>query len=317
MNTEFLNQPAIPNHVQELDTRARRIAKTYLCAESEIITVLQDFDRCRGYLHFGVTSLIGYTIEILKLSEGAASNLVTVARKSLEFPALKSAIEAGEVTVSKARKIASVLTKENQNLWIDLAKTSTSRVIEREVARANPQAAVPEKLKYKTAERLELSFGISEKLSEKLKKVKDLLAQKRAKVVCTEEALEALVDDYLERHDPIKKAERAKMKIDKREVLAHGNVQRVPGRVDKVRPSLPAAIKHAVTLRDLRQCTHIDGDGRRCSSSRWLDVHHIIPVARGGTNELKNLTTLCSAHHKLEHLNLVKKSLPSFEFRDD
>ena len=135
-----MNQPAIPDHVQELDTRARRIAKTYLFAESQIITVLQDLDKCRGYLHFGVTSLIGYTIEILKLSEGAASNLVTVARKSVEFPALKSAIEAGEVTVSKARKIASVLTKENQNLWIDLAKTSTSRVIEREVARANPQA---------------------------------------------------------------------------------------------------------------------------------------------------------------------------------
>jgi hypothetical protein len=34
---------------------------------------------------------------------------------------------------------------------------------------------------------------------------------------------------------------------------------------------------------------------------RWLDVHHILLLSAGGTNDLVNLALLCSAHHRLEH----------------
>ena len=51
------------------------------------------------------------------------------------------------------------------------------------------------------------------------------------------------------------------------------------------------ATRRAVLARD-DGCT-IDG----CNSAYRLEVHHIIPVSRGGTHAPENLTTLCWWHH--------------------
>ena len=64
---------------------------------------------------------------------------------------------------------------------------------------------------------------------------------------------------------------------------------------------LTAAEKHAVHARDGGRCAHIGESGKRCNADRWVDVHHVRPVSRGGGNELGNLTTLCSYHHDLVH----------------
>ncbi len=322
----------IPAKALALNDRAIRVAKTYTSAESELISIFQELDQTRFYLHFGATSLIGYGIEILKLSEGAAANLVTVARKSVEVPALKAAVESGAITITKARRIAPVITSQNQEKWLELAKLSSSRVIEKEVARENPQLAVPERLKYKTEDRLEISFGISERLSKKLARVKDLLAQSNSKLISSEEALECLVDEFIERNDPIRKAERnssgrRSKKVETASIESVQGVERgdtkhgtcrvddwisagkdgescksfVKHKMPSARTALPAVVKHAVTLRDLRQCTHVNVYGKRCSHTKWLDVHHIVPVAKGGSDDVANLTTLCSAHHRMVH----------------
>jgi predicted HNH restriction endonuclease len=41
--------------------------------------------------------------------------------------------------------------------------------------------------------------------------------------------------------------------------------------------------------------------GKRCSEKRWLEIHHIMPVAEGGVNELENLALVCRAHHQFLH----------------
>ncbi|MBI2605974.1 MAG: HNH endonuclease [Deltaproteobacteria bacterium] len=46
----------------------------------------------------------------------------------------------------------------------------------------------------------------------------------------------------------------------------------------------------------------------RCEQKRWLQVHHIKPVSLGGGNTLENLTTLCSGHHRMRH---VEHGLPA------
>jgi hypothetical protein len=68
------------------------------------------------------------------------------------------------------------------------------------------------------------------------------------------------------------------------------------------RRPLPAALLRQVRLRDRGQCTHRDMLGLRCAQRRWLDTHHIVPVDQGGRDELDNLATLCSSHHRALHL---------------
>jgi 5-methylcytosine-specific restriction endonuclease McrA len=67
------------------------------------------------------------------------------------------------------------------------------------------------------------------------------------------------------------------------------------------RPPLPAKVRHAVILRDHARCTHFDPQGRRCTSKRFLEIHHILPRAQGGGDTAENLTLRCHAHHALAH----------------
>jgi hypothetical protein len=67
------------------------------------------------------------------------------------------------------------------------------------------------------------------------------------------------------------------------------------------RVRITAEISHKVAIRDQAQCTHHKADGARCRNRRWLHIHHIKEIANGGSNELENLTTLCSGHHRMHH----------------
>lgn len=50
-------------------------------------------------------------------------------------------------------------------------------------------------------------------------------------------------------------------------------------------------ISAAVKRRDGYEC-------RKCGSEEDLEVHHIVPVSKGGTNSQANLITLCHRCHK-------------------
>lgn len=49
-------------------------------------------------------------------------------------------------------------------------------------------------------------------------------------------------------------------------------------------------------MRDSWRCTWIDPQHGRCLS-RATEVDHVIPAARGGGDEITNLTSLCRQHH--------------------
>lgn len=44
--------------------------------------------------------------------------------------------------------------------------------------------------------------------------------------------------------------------------------------------------------------------GRNCGSEIGLEVHHIVPLSRGGTNHKTNLITLCEKCHLKRHRHL-------------
>ena len=66
--------------------------------------------------------------------------------------------------------------------------------------------------------------------------------------------------------------------------------------------SIPAAVRRQVWRRDSGCCTYVDRHtGRRCGSRFFLELDHIVPVARGGGAEPANLRLRCSAHHRFRH----------------
>ncbi|MEZ0390641.1 MAG: HNH endonuclease, partial [Pseudobdellovibrionaceae bacterium] len=53
-------------------------------------------------------------------------------------------------------------------------------------------------------------------------------------------------------------------------------------------------------IRDQHQCQYLDPETKKqCEAQFYLQAEHIVPFAKGGTHELKNLELLCPAHNRL------------------
>lgn len=197
-----------PLHIQALEA-AKRFKKT----EADLVEIFQKIEDEKVFLKLGYSSLFDYGVKALGLSEANTYAFIQVARKSREVPALKEAIQDGKLTLSKATRLTSVINNENKTNWIHKAAELSKNSLEREIARENPKAAVQERAKFVSENRLELKIGISEKLMKTLKRVQDLESQRTRKASSFEDVLGKVLEDYLEKNDPIRKAERSKPQL--------------------------------------------------------------------------------------------------------
>lgn len=196
---------------REIDQQVRQAVKKLKIAESEVIHALQKVDQSRSYRWAGYNSLFQYCVQSLGLTENQAYNFIAVARKANECPQLQSAIDAGEITVSKARKITPVIEKGNQELWLNHARQLSTRELERQVACHNPKAQKPESLRFINDHELELNVTLNEDIVKKLKRVQTLLCQKQKAAIGLSQCIEVLALEYLAKNDPVEKAKRAQI----------------------------------------------------------------------------------------------------------
>jgi len=275
--------------------RAVGAARRFLEAESELLSLFQEIDKYKVFRKLGFSSLFEYGVKALKLSEGQVYTLIRVARKSIEVPELKQAVSQGKITVSKAKRIVSVIDKSNQKEWIEKAKSLPQKKLELEVVKVNPIESVAERVRPVAENLMELRCGVKPDINKKLERVKDLLSQKMGRACTLEDALAAMADLYLEKNDPVEKAKRAQNRPSPTKKMSCRTVVPIKRQV------IPAAIKHQLNLRDGGQCSFETKKTGRCANRRWLEVDHIKPVSEGGTNIINNLRTLCSSHHKMRH----------------
>ncbi len=135
------------------------------------------------------------------------------------------------------------------------------------------------------------------------------------------------LDALLHKRDPLRKAQRAQQRQASNQGGETVEAQ-VPGQVVPVqnlpeypksesippsalvpvqnapeptaRPAIPAAIRHAVWLRDQGQCTWNDPNGRRCRERGMLELDHRTMYCRGGDHTVDNLTLKCRSHNQYE-----------------
>jgi HNH endonuclease len=319
--------------IDEIHSQALEASRRYKRAEAELIGILQKVDVHQVFLKRGYPSLFSYVTRELELAENVAYTLITIARKSQEVPELKLQIDAGTISISNARRVAAVLTShdpQGNSEWLKKAGELSNRQLEKEIVKSCPQKAAVERASYVTPERIKLEIGLSEREMLRLRRVQDLLSQSKRRAVSLEETVQTLTAEFIHKHDPIEKAKRhrvrnaaevtlstkesARERVESSDESGAGFVQlpsEVVGelvtlRVGLSREPIPAALLHQVSLRDCRRCTASLPDGTRCNQSRWIEIHHKTPISQGGENTLENLTTLCSAHHRLWHLNHKK-----------
>ena len=275
---------------QEIHERVGRYTKQLKTNDGPLLRALTDAAKLKLHRKFNRTGLYRYAIDILKMDEGIARQYITVANKCVDFPQVLEAIKSNKFATAKAARFVSILKPDNVDAFIELATHLNYRDLDHQIAAINPKKRRSNH-KPIDADKVRSSHDMPKDFPKKLKRLAHLLKKEES------EALEYSVDLALEKLDPVKKAERAKPRKsnqEPKELCAHKIS------IAKRKP-LPAATKHAIHRRDQGRCTEIHEDGTRCENTSWLHIHHIIPIEDGGTNELGNLTTLCSTHHEIRH----------------
>jgi 5-methylcytosine-specific restriction endonuclease McrA len=290
---------------------ALKIARNCEAQERNLVEVLiaaEELDLPRA---FELSSLFLYSVKILGLTESVTCMVINVARKSKQFPQLREAIQKEEVTISKVHKCASSLCDGNVTEWIAFAVKHSSREIEDRVREQNPD-------KPKTRK-----FHLSLKAEKLLKRAQSIESQRRKIPVSKEEALEAALELFIEKKDPVMRANRVHKKESKNtaqknsaavvksdSVATQTQKQQFLGTVkpppqeragNARRKPLTAAEKNKVLARDRGCCQYVNQRGERCGQDYYSEIHHKIKVADGGTNEPNNLVTLCWFHHDIVH----------------
>lgn len=267
-NTGVANETmeSLPSSQLRLHSRAVVLARIYRETEAELVCVLQELDRLKTYYLLGRSSLFEYCTKTLELTDSTAYMFISVARKAKELPELQKAIGTGRISVSQARRVVPVLNSKNAIELLEFVETRSQKEVERKVAEISPKAASYDREVFLTENIIELRFSVSVETYNQFKLIQDQESQRLKSVATFEDVLRKLVGEHSER--------------EKR------------------------TLRGRVIQRDGGRCTQVDSNGRRCPSRRWLEIHHVLPRELGGKDELENLVTLCSGHHRGLHHEL-------------
>ncbi len=287
------------------------LSKQHRRVEAEILDHLQEADRTRLYLIYGHASLFRYVADELGYSDSVTSNMIAVARKTMEVPRIKEEIRKGNLGIAKLRKVVPVIDQENQDEWIDTANTSSSRELELKVAEQRENYVPKASVRAVAKDTLRLSLDISLDSREKLDQLRDILSTKKGRDCTLQEVFDFALETTLDKVDPIRKAKRSeKRKAKKSEPVENETTteQKPPAQKSTYprthssrRKSLPQRVVDQINSRDKRRCVYMGPGGKRCTQTRWLHFHHVLPVSKGGANHPNNLVTICSRHHSLIH----------------
>jgi hypothetical protein len=319
----------------ELLAAVQRLAAHERQATAALIRSLMELDARRLYLAAGYSSLFTYCTQVLHLSEHAALSRIEVARAGRRQPMLVEAIDEGAINVTCARLLAPHLTDQNCQTVIAAARHKTKREVEEIIVRLRPHPPVPSTVRKLPApqasrsvmpsirtpaapapakpqavrldtvpatpaawspptqrpavtplapERYKVQFTISSETRDKLRRVQDLLRHSVPNgdpAAIFDRALSALLKD-----------------LERTRLAATAKPRVSPGCAPGSR-AVPAAVRRAVWKRDGGRCAFIGSQGR-CAEHGFLELHHVVPFAAGGTATVENIQLRCCAHNRYE-----------------
>jgi len=268
-------------------------------------------------VEFGYSSVRSYAARVHELSGRTVTDLLKLARRLRTLPKLDAALRSGELVWTKGRTIAGVLTRDNEAAWVAVARQHAVHDLETMVASVVPGDAPPPLDACKGPARARL---VLEGPAVEIELIRDLLARERAKVPeCEQSDGELLVqmlrnsggDDeepargeryriVLERCPACGKTDGRRAEVEEavaEEACCDAEVVDMEseprGRLSR---TIPPRVRRLVFHAYRDRCV-VPG----CSSRLWLDLHHVVPFALGGSHEPANLMPMCTAHHRLLH----------------
>jgi hypothetical protein len=256
-----------------------------------------EIERRRLHWRAGFSNLAIYLVDRFALTEDQAYKRIRVARAAWYFPQVLTLLRRGETTLTNLALAAPRLTQANCAVVLENIRGRSKRDAAAFLARVGNDGGLVEE----TEPEVELKVRVPRALMDKLQRAREVLAA-RGRNPPTAAVLDAAIESLLERRDPLRRAERAAARKQRPAAATAtppaANTTRPDNNAGKARRPIPVAVKNEVWLRDGGRCTYVAADGRRCEERAMLEIDHIVPVCRGGGNELSNLRLRCRSHNQ-------------------
>lgn len=225
------------------------------------------------------------------------------------FPELLQIWRNGETHLSCIALLHSKITEANSEKILQEIKGKTKQELEFFLSTIDFNGETIEREKT-----IEVLMTFTEAEIEKIERAKDVLAASGHNP-SNKEAFMCGIDDLLSRRDPLQKAERAQKRAIKKEkskktkLTSKSISPGKQGEQKKIKRKDPrfiaAVVKHATWIRDKGKCTYKNAGGESCGQTKMLEFEHLIPVCRGGTGSIENITLRCRFHNQHEARRLI------------
>ena len=315
-------------NIQTLHAETLELFGSMRSCQASIMEALVRNIKAQGFLILGYSSLFDYLMKEFDLTRATAWRYSSAAYLIREFPEQLQALREGKAALSTLAELRGTLQaarrqgKASPKIHLNENTSSKRGMPSRPVAEHFPELKTREEEKSFVASiaRLPLEQA-AEKLMElrppktSVRRVTHSAQGVHMHLVLSAEEEKLLmrlrevwghkvekgdwaglivkaIDFALEREDPIRRHERRKEKIAHKVESVESPL---PLRREK---SLPVKVRDEVMARDEGACQFVKSDGGKCLSKEFVDIDHIVPKARGGTDTVNNLRCLCSQHNR-------------------
>lgn len=291
-----------------------------------ILWHILEVDHRKLYLKLNYDSLYKYLTKHLGYSESAAYDRIQAMRLLKQVPSVANKIEDGSLNLTQLVKVEQSLKQEKrlgkevcQAQVADLlAKMENKTTFETDkiiACELNQTPKASQKVKPQSDDSIRLELTLTEEQYEVLKKAQSYISH-----IIPENDLAAVIT-YLAKALIQKKEGIPRYKEEltdkgtkpeKAKNLATQGFRVMPETpIDPNRNHLRPNARKYISVKVRRQvykeanycCEYSHPESKiKCSSKYQLQVDHIIPIAKGGTNEIKNLRLLCGIHNRKEAL---------------
>lgn len=295
---------------------------------ADILRYLGEVEERKLYFARGHTSLFGFCIRDLHLSEHAAEHRITVARAARRFPQMLPFLRDGRIHLSGLRLLVPHLTETSCDSLLARATYKTKREIEELVAEHAPRGPVPDSIRKlpeprkpagspaaPVADADSRGDGVTQPpFRQRVRAaVVSPLAPDRYRIELTAPGAfrdKVKVAQALLRHE-IPSGDLASIFDRALTLLIAAEEKRIWGVGRRARPAksrlpgpaksrhVPDELRRAVYLRDGGCCTYVDAKGKRCGERDFLQIDHVDGFGRTNEHSLERMRLLCAGHNRL------------------
>ena len=289
----------IVEQLRSLQTREEDIVR-------ESIELLRQIDQKNIFLKMGYPNLYEFCIRELKYSGGSAYRRISAMRLIKDIPEIKEKVDANVFSLSALAQVQTFiknrekscqpLMREEKLELLKKVENLSARDCEKEILKIDPQAHKPDRASQITNSLTELRLTVDAEFMAALNRLCDRLSTRG--ILNHKETIYHALKSELMRLEKSPKELSVITQLSKTNSFNQSQSSRIV---------IPRSLRALVHAKSGGECSYVDPlSKRKCRGRHFLEIDHIVPLYRGGTNNLNNLQLMCSAHNQVKGTSLME-----------